>query len=196
MKFHSIKFCASYDTHHNLPKCFNNEVVLLGKSNTGKSTILNVISNNNKLSYTSKKAGNTKLINFFTIKKGINIVDYPGYGYSKTSKNLKQNLIKDIIEYINIRPQLLGLIILIDIRRSLKNFENLIIHIATNKKMSVLILLTKADKVSDLNKFKILQKYLILFKYFINLRIEIFSSVKNIGVKKLKNYLNLLNKKK
>lgn len=182
-------FSKSINNICDLPTYKGVEVAFVGRSNTGKSSLLNVITNQNHLAKTSKSPGNTKFINFFKVKKNFYLVDFPGYGYSKFSKSKNWQLI--LLHYLKIRKSLKGLVLLVDIRRSIQKIDQLIINNALNYKIPMLLLLTKSDKISKHKRKVILdnnRKKFILLKNEIHF--EIFSSTLLIGIKKLKNVID------
>lgn len=160
MKIIKSNFLVSitkYDTKKN--KLVLPEFAFAGKSNVGKSSLINKLTNRKKLSYVSKKPGKTRTINFFLINDAFYFVDLPGYGYSKVSGELKQLWHKSISEYLIVSENLMTLFILIDIRRlpdekDIKLFEFCQFHQINYK-----VILTKCDKFSKSKVNSILNKY-------------------------------------
>lgn len=192
------KFIGSSCTIYDLPLDNNVEVAFIGYSNSGKSSTINLLTNKKKLAKFSKKPGCTNLINIYEIKKNINLLDFPGYGYSINFK--KNQHYYTLKEYIINRISLKGLVIFMDIRYPMKKFDIKIIKLSILLKLSILILLSKIDKIS----FNVCNKQLnnlIKNNLFIKknqIQIEFFSTFKKIGLNKLKNKLNnwfLFNKK-
>ncbi|WP_343189347.1 ribosome biogenesis GTP-binding protein YihA/YsxC [Buchnera aphidicola] len=147
--------------------CKNIEIAFFGSSNVGKSTLINIITENNKLSIISKKPGSTTMINLFKVLNNFFLVDLPGYGYSKKSKLQKNICNKLIFDYVNYRKQLIGLVFLMDIRNPLKKNDKIFLNIIIKKKIPFVILLTKADKLSF---EEIKKKNIYVKKYFLNIK--------------------------
>lgn len=147
--------------------CKNIEIAFCGSSNVGKSTLINIITENNKLSIISKKPGSTNMINLFKVFNNFFLVDLPGYGYSKKSKLQKIICNKLIFDYLNYRKQLIGLVFLMDIRNPLKKNDKIFLNIIIKKKIPFVVLLTKFDKLSF---EEIRKKNIYVKKYFKNIK--------------------------
>ncbi len=124
------------------------EIAFAGRSNVGKSSLINTLVNRKKLVKTSSKPGMTQLINFFVINGDTSFVDLPGYGYAKVSKKIRQTWGKMIETYLSTRQNLLGLVLLIDIRRGPEKEEFELIDWLIKAGIDILIVFTKADKLS------------------------------------------------
>ena len=123
------------------------EVAFAGRSNAGKSSAINALTRNTKLARTSRTPGRTQLINFFTVDEHIRLVDLPGYGFAKVPLKVKQEWNKQLDQYLRMRQSLMGLVLLMDIRHPLKDYDRQMIEWAVVTKMRVHILLTKSDKL-------------------------------------------------
>jgi len=124
------------------------EVAFAGRSNAGKSSALNTLTGQKKLARTSKTPGRTQLINFFRLGESkLALVDLPGYGFAKVPLATKNEWQKELETYLNRRQALCGLVLLMDIRHPLKDFDNAMLDWAGEAGMPVHILLTKADKL-------------------------------------------------
>ena len=124
------------------------EIAFAGRSNVGKSSLINTLVNRKKLVKTSSKPGMTQLINFFLINGDTSFVDLPGYGYAKVSKKIRQTWGKMIEVYLSTRQSLRGLVLLIDIRRGPEKEEFELINWLIASQIEVVIVFTKADKLS------------------------------------------------
>ena len=145
--FKSNNFIGSYKSVDSIPS-FNNisECCFIGRSNVGKSSLINAITNNKKLAKTSKTPGRTQSINIFNISEGINLVDLPGYGYANVSKVL-QNQLSDLVQnYFEFRSNLIHVFVLIDIKVGIKNSDIDMFDILNNFQKKFSIILTKIDK--------------------------------------------------
>lgn len=184
IKYNQTKFYISSPNTSCLPNHKGIEVAFIGRSNTGKSSLINTITNQKNLAKTSKHPGNTQYINFFQISCNQYFVDLPGYGYSKKTK---KNWISNIIRYLKIRQCLKGLVLLIDIRRSIQFYDEIIINNAIKKKIPIILLLSKADKLNVSQRNIVLHEYRKLKS---NIEVAFFSSKKLIGLNNLINKIN------
>ena len=124
------------------------EVAICGRSNAGKSSVLNRITNNKGLAKVSRTPGRTRLINFFNVKTGGRIADLPGYGYAKASKREQQAWQKAVNRYLSFRENLVGLVLITDIRHPDQPLDNDLLKWAVSSRIPVRMLLNKADKIS------------------------------------------------
>ncbi|AGF48677.1 GTP-binding protein [Candidatus Kinetoplastibacterium oncopeltii TCC290E] len=184
---HNIYFHSSAKTLDTLPKDGLPEVCFVGRSNVGKSTAINKITNKKKLAFSSKTPGRTRLINMFNIveqkyDKTIGyLVDLPGYGYANLSNQEKIDFEDNLPKYVQYRKSLVGIILLIDMRRGITSLDNDFLHLVTSK--PIIIMLTKADKLSYTERViskKITIEKLMEFKNVTNI-VE-FSATKKIGI--------------
>jgi GTP-binding protein len=124
------------------------EVAVAGRSNSGKSTAINRIVGRGKLARVSKTPGRTRLVNFFELGPGARLVDLPGYGFARVPAGMRDEWRRLMTAYFEGRRSLTGLILTVDIRRGLKDLDRQMIEWATGLGLEVLLLLTKADKLS------------------------------------------------
>lgn len=148
INFNKATFTQSAPSIRECPPEEGVEVAFAGRSNAGKSSAINALTNNGKLARTSKTPGRTQLINFFALSDSQRLVDLPGYGYAKVSRELKEQWQRYLSEYLQTRRCLKGLILLMDIRHPLQEFDTTMLDWAAQAGMPVHILLTKADKLS------------------------------------------------
>ena len=148
--FQNAKFTGSYPTIEDLPIDEGSEIAFCGRSNCGKSSILNALTNNKKLAKTSKTPGRTQAINFFDIglSDEFKIVDLPGYGYAKVSKKMRSAWGQEIEKYLMRRQSLNALCIIMDIRHPFKEDDLKLIDWCESKDLPMILLLNKADKLS------------------------------------------------
>lgn len=128
---------------NNLP-----EIVLVGKSNVGKSSFINTMINRKKLARTSSEPGKTRQINFYNIDEKFYFVDLPGYGYSKMSKKEQEQVGKFIEQYLFNREQISLIIFLVDIRHSPTENDKLMYNYVIRSGLPCMILTNKADKIA------------------------------------------------
>jgi len=123
------------------------EVAVAGRSNAGKSSAINVIVNRRQFARTSKTPGRTQLVNFFELSTGKRLVDLPGYGYARVAEATQRHWGELLQQYFESRSSLRGLILVVDIRRELKDFDRQMLAFAASVDLPAHILLTKADKL-------------------------------------------------
>ncbi|MCP3923868.1 MAG: YihA family ribosome biogenesis GTP-binding protein [Desulfobacterales bacterium] len=150
----SSEFVTSAVNPEHYPKASLPEVAFAGRSNVGKSSLINTLLNRKKLVKTSSTPGRTQLINFFDINKEFTFVDLPGYGYAKVPKKVKKDWGQMIETYITKRETLRCVILLLDVRRTPGKEEFDIINWLDQNMIPYLIVLTKADKFSNQQREK------------------------------------------
>lgn len=123
------------------------EVAVAGRSNAGKSSAINVIVNRRQFARTSKTPGRTQLVNFFELGRGRRLVDLPGYGFAQVSAATRRHWGELLQQYFEVRQSLRGLIMVVDIRRGLTDFDWQMLEFADVVNLPAHILLTKADKL-------------------------------------------------
>lgn len=123
------------------------EVAVAGRSNAGKSSAINVIVNRRQFARTSKTPGRTQLVNFFSLRDGQRLVDLPGYGFARVSDAMREHWGELLSEYFQTRQSLKGLLMIVDIRRQLQDYDRQMMAFAGEVDLPVHILLTKADKL-------------------------------------------------
>lgn len=142
------EFSISSPTISKCPNDTKNEYAFIGRSNVGKSSLINMLCNHKGLAKTSAKPGKTLLINHFIINKEWYIVDLPGYGYAKNSKTVRNKLEQMIAQYILQRKQLVNVFVLIDIRHEQQKIDREFIDWLGQSNIPLSIIFTKADKLS------------------------------------------------
>lgn len=124
------------------------EVAVAGRSNAGKSSAINVIVGRRQFARTSKIPGRTQLVNFFALREGQRLVDLPGYGFARVSEAVRDHWGTLLTDYFRHRRSLRGLLIVVDIRRGLKEHDHRMLAFAEDVGVPTHVLLTKADKLS------------------------------------------------
>ena len=123
------------------------EVAVAGRSNAGKSSAINVIVNRRQFARTSKTPGRTQLVNFFGLREGQRLVDLPGYGFAQVSERMREHWGELLSDYFQARRSLNGLLLVVDIRRRLQDYDRQMMLFAEEVDLPIHILLTKADKL-------------------------------------------------
>jgi GTP-binding protein len=140
-----IKFLGSFETVKSLPKTHTPEYAFLGRSNVGKSSLVNAIAGS-VIARTSKTPGRTQSLNLFNFGDRITIMDLPGYGYAKVSKETEDRWLARLEEYLLDRAQLKILFLLIDARHELKKSDLMVMDFCDKNAINYQIVLTKIDK--------------------------------------------------
>ncbi len=155
--FEKAQHTASAATLGQCPPDEGREVAFAGRSNAGKSSALNALTRNSKLARTSKTPGRTRLFNFFSLGEQARLVDLPGYGFAKVPASVKAQWVQQIDSYLRQRRSLAGLILVMDIRHPLTEFDRRMLQWAKACDMPVHVLLTKADKLKKAPRLRQLQ---------------------------------------
>jgi len=192
--FTEAQFVTSAATLSACPDDSLAEVAFAGRSNAGKSSAINTITGQNRLARISKTPGRTQLINFFALDEGRHLVDLPGYGFAKVPEAVKREWTKTLENYLQRRESLRGLILLMDIRHPMQEFDRQMLEWALAASMPVHILLTKADKLKrGPANSTLLQVRAQLEPYAELASVQLFSALKHQGhqelIKVLDNWL-------
>lgn len=163
------------------------EIAFAGRSNAGKSSAINALTNQKQLARASKKPGRTQMINFFNMGNAEQrLVDLPGYGYAAVPEAMKIVWQKELENYLIHRKSLQGLVLLMDIRHPLQHFDIMMLEWAYSRKLFVHVLLTKSDKLNRGPASKALQEVKsTLKKMKLNFSIQLFSSLNKDGLEEL-----------
>jgi len=175
-------FTISAPDIRKLPEDSGIEVAFAGRSNAGKSSALNTLTNQRGLARISKTPGRTQLINVFEIDDNKRLIDLPGYGFAKVPLEMKKKWQKALGEYLEKRQSLKGLVVLMDIRHPLKDLDMDLIQWAADSELPVLALLTKCDKLSQGKRSaEVLKVKKALAPLNADIRVQAFSSLKRTG---------------
>ena len=140
-------FLTSAPTLKECPPPVVPEVAIAGRSNSGKSSVLNQLTRNRQLARTSKTPGRTQLLNFFETNEGGRLVDLPGYGYARVAKSQKRIWEDNVEEYLARRENLVAIVLVMDIRHLFEPFDVMMIDWARHTQLPMHVLLNKADKL-------------------------------------------------
>ena len=186
LNYHKTHFLTSAPNLKSLPEDSGIEIAFAGRSNAGKSTALNALTNQKNLARTSKTPGRTPLINLFEVEPQCKLVDLPGYGYAAVPEQMKQQWQYALGEYLQKRECLAGIIVLMDIRHPLKDLDQQMIEWAVSADLPILLLLTKADKLSQSERskqVKMVREAILSFQG--DIQVEAFSALKRTGIDRL-----------
>tara|TARA_Y100000766_G_scaffold220867_1_gene192977 strand:- start:4 stop:585 length:582 start_codon:yes stop_codon:yes gene_type:complete len=147
--FKNTEFIFGITDYKKLPEDLGSEILLAGRSNAGKSSALNALTDNPKLARISKTPGRTTEINFFKVNDGLMLLDLPGYGFAKSSKAKKKDWGPLLGEYFQKRKALTAVIIFMDIRHPLKESDWDMIQLCRDFNVPFIPVLTKSDKLSN-----------------------------------------------
>ena len=191
--YNSARFNKSAAKLHQCPEDIGAEVAFAGRSNAGKSSAINTLTNNGKLARTSKTPGRTQLINFFDLNlEGVRLVDLPGYGYAKVPVEMKVHWQKHLGEYLEKRQCLQGVVLVMDIRHPMKEFDQMMVEWCENSQMPLHVLLTKADKLkkgpAQSTMLKLRKELQAVLGDLVT--VQTFSALKKQGVDQLRNRLD------
>ena len=186
VKENQCYFLKSSTALKNLPNESVNEFCFWGRSNVGKSSLLNSITKS-KLAKTSKTPGRTTTLNFFECKDKYRLVDLPGYGYAKRSKQDIYRWNELIIDYLDNRKKIASIFLLIDSRHGIKKIDQEAIELIETFKNHFFIVLTKIDKIKKKELENCYKKLNNLIKSLFSVDQRIFStsSRKNMGIKEI-----------
>ena len=196
MEIHSSVYVISSPDHTQSPKPDRPEYAFIGRSNVGKSSLINMICNNEKLAKTSGTPGKTQLINHFSINNEWYIVDLPGYGFAKVSQSQRKKWEKMIEDYLRKRETLMTVFILIDSRHSPQKLDLEFVNKLGEWQIPFCLVFTKADKENQRTVSKNVKDFLekmrvtwqFLPQHFVT------STVKKMGRDKILQMIGEMNK--
>jgi GTP-binding protein len=191
--FNTAKYQVSASKLNQCPEDIGAEVAFAGRSNAGKSSAINALTQQTNLARTSKTPGRTQLINFFSLNiEGLRIVDLPGYGYAKVPVAMKQHWQQHLDEYLQKRECLQGVVLVMDIRHPMKEFDEMMVGWCQATGIPLHVLLTKADKLKRGPQQSTLLKLRKELKAVLGdkVSVQVFSALKKQGVDLLQNRLS------
>lgn len=195
MKIKSAEFLISNTEIKKCPQDTKPEYAFIGRSNVGKSSLINMLTERKSLAKTSGRPGKTQLINHFIINDEWYLVDLPGYGYAKASKTSREKWEKFISEYLTKREQLTNVFVLLDCRLEPQKIDLEFMNWCGEKGIPFSMVFTKADKLSSSALQKNLAKYKKeMLKFWAELPpVFVTSSTSAMGREKVLNYITAIN---
>ena len=184
MHLNQARFSMSCNAVAQMPADLGIEIAFVGRSNAGKSSTLNLLTQQKKLAFTSKTPGRTQQINVFKLDEEHRLIDLPGYGYAEVPKAIKRDWQKLLNHYLQERQSLKGLVLIADCRHDLKTSDQDVISWAIECKLPLLLLLNKADKLSHNQQQQCLQQvkpYLVQYPTSL-LTYQLFSTKSKQGL--------------
>ncbi len=145
--YSQARFLTSAPDLSKAPPDRGREVAFAGRSNAGKSSVLNAITGQRSLARTSKTPGRTQLINFFSITDTARLVDLPGYGYAQVPQGVRERWQRELAHYLEVRRSLQGLVLIMDVRHPLTDYDRQMLRWSDASKLPVHVLLNKSDKL-------------------------------------------------
>lgn len=189
--YQKTKFLLSAANLKQLPPDRGIEVAFVGRSNAGKSSVLNELTHNRNLARVSKMPGRTQLLNFFALDENKRLVDLPGYGFARVPAEVRARWVETLDGYFQTRESLKGLILVMDIRHPLQELDLSILEASSQAGLPTHVLLNKADKLgrNELQQTeRTVKKMLSNFGELVSC--QLFSALKGSGVKELQTVLN------
>lgn len=181
--YHQARYINSAPKLSDAPEDQGLEIAFAGRSNAGKSSAINTLTQQSSLARISKTPGRTRLLNFFEIDEQRKFVDLPGYGYAKVPVAVKQKWQKMMETYLQERKALCGIVLVMDVRHPLTEFDWQMIEWCEHAGLPLHILLTKADKLKfGAAKNTLLKVQKDLSEASIEITLQLFSSLKKTGV--------------
>ena len=188
--YRQAKFLLSCPSLKGCPIDIGYEVIFAGRSNAGKSSAINTLTEQKKLAKVSRTPGRTQHLVFFDLGDDRRLVDLPGYGYAKVPDSVKQDWHQNMSEYFDNRQCIKAAILVMDCRHPFKPFDQMMLDWCVNSKVPIHILLTKSDKLKRGAASAAKLSALKVVKDLPSVSVQLFSSLKKVGVLELSHYLN------
>ena len=184
INFTNVTFVKSCPTRKEKPQVIKSEVLIVGKSNVGKSSLINALCARKKMAFTSSKPGHTRLLNYYDIDNQFYMVDAPGYGYAKGGLDLDRLFAEMMESYFDNNKELKLVLILLDARRELSLDDQEIINYVRESNVNFYLVITKYDKVNQKEKAALNKRLTV--EGFNKEQVYFTSSLNNDGLKLLK----------
>ena len=188
--YRQAKFLLSCPSLKGCPNDSGYEVIFAGRSNAGKSSAINTLTEQKKLAKVSRTPGRTQHLVFFELGNDRRLVDLPGYGYAKVPDSIKRDWHQNMSQYFDNRKCIKAAILVMDCRHPLKPFDQMMLEWCINSKVPVNILLTKSDKLKKGAASSARLSVMKAVKDFPSINVQLFSSLKKEGVPELCTYLD------
>ncbi len=188
--YRQAKFLLSCPSLKGCPNDSGYEVIFAGRSNAGKSSAINTLTEQKKLAKVSRTPGRTQHLVFFELENNRRLVDLPGYGYAKVPDSIKRDWHQNMSQYFDNRECIKAAILVMDCRHPLKPFDQMMLEWCINSKVPVNILLTKSDKLKKGAASSTRLSVMKAVKDFPSVNVQLFSSLKKEGVPELCMYLD------
>ncbi len=185
IKFNNAEFKSAFGNSKQLPKSDLPEIVFSGRSNVGKSSLINKLVNRKSLARVSATPGKTGTINFYSLNEAM-LVDLPGYGYAKVSFSEKERWAELVEGYFNSNRNISLVVQIIDMRHTPSKYDLNMIEYLNSNGFPFIIVMTKSDKLKKLKKEKRLEELDIELKEYNNIKQIPFSSVTSEGLEEVK----------
>ncbi len=185
MKPLKLQFLKSAAKFEQLPPDEGTEIIFIGYSNVGKSSLINKICHQKSMAKTSRTPGRTQLFNIFTHDQHSRIIDVPGYGYAKATASHQEEWRNRLQHYLVHRQSLKCILLVCDIRRDPREIDETIIHWTSENKIPLLLVLNKIDKLSKNEQIKYRNKYQSICLDHPRLRLYLCSCLKSTGITNL-----------
>lgn len=184
------RFMLSAASTHQFPPDVGTEVAVAGRSNAGKSSAINSITHRTNLARSGKTPGLTQLVNFFELQEDQRLVDLPGYGFAKVPPKVQAQWHQLVGEYFATRNSLSGLLLIVDVRRGLKDGDRALLEWTVRRELPVHVLLTKSDKLTRNEARKELA--MVAGELGEGASVQLFSSLNKEGAEQARNVLQSL----
>ena len=191
MQFNKAEFAAAYGSFSQIPACSRMEIAFAGRSNVGKSTLINKIFNRKNLARVSAVPGKTATINFYQLEH-VYFVDLPGYGYTKVAKSEKERWAGLIEGYLNSERDIRLIFLLIDMRHAPSADDLHMIDYLVEAELPFVVILTKADKLKKMARQARMEAFAQEIPYFSELTVIPFSSQTFEGVEQVRQIITEL----
>ncbi len=191
MQFQNAEFVGAYGSFPQLPPCSRMEIAFAGRSNVGKSTLINKLFNRKSLARVSAVPGKTATINFYRLE-GVHFVDLPGYGYAKVAKSEKERWAGLIEGYLNSERDIRLVFLLIDMRHAPSADDLHMISYLVEAELPFVIILTKADKLKKMARQARMEAFAEEIPYYSELTVIPFSAQTREGVEQVRQIITEL----